>query len=73
MQTAQALQPTSRIGDRFIFDGERLLDKATCRYYVPERWLAERVNKKLEQAALLAEQSRDWNCTASIRALKESL
>ena len=73
MQTAQALHPKNVLGDRFVFEGERLLDKATCKCYVPERWLMERVNRKLEHAALLAEQSGAWNGADSIRALKESV
>ena len=70
MQTAQALQPKSVLGDRFIFEDERLFDKVACRYYVPEQWLVERVNAKLELEWVNAKLERAAAC---IRALKESL
>ena len=76
-QTAQALQPTSRLGDRFVFEGERLFDKVACRYYVLERRLVERVNEKLEQAVKLTELTvfDGMLCSTAerIRALKETL
>ena len=73
MKTAQALQPTSKVGDHFVFEGERLVDKVTARYYVPERWLIECVNKKLERAANMAMEHREDALATRIRTLKERL
>ena len=59
-------------------DGNRLVDLATGKYYVPERWLVERINAKLEQAAKItegAERTMGYGSPVpdEIRTLKENL
>ena len=61
-------------GDRFVFEGNLLFDKVACRYYVPEQWLVE----KLERAAKITEDAErvmgyGSHVPDKIRALKDSL
>jgi hypothetical protein len=73
------LLPTTKLGDRFTFEGERLLDKVTGCYYVPECWwVVERMNEKLERAAEIADSQEELAGVATyaperIRALKETV
>ena len=58
--------------ERFIIEGDRVFDTQEGRYYIRERVAVERLNEKLEKAAIFAAGSGSTIAPERIRHLKEN-